>query len=163
MLWLLFHTLLRFAEASPTSGFRIHVLTQDSAQIVSATIIRGQRRLPLNCGDGQEFQFDGERDGIWTCEFKDGWKSPEYLEIALKDTNQTVFEGLVSMTNGKSTPSMAFQVRKKGSKWTATRIALHRNVHIENLMVTSREWVIGLWGLFVINILGWLLWFTKKS
>jgi len=128
---------------------------------IEASIGKGHNLVPMQCGDGQQYAFDGEEDGIWTCKYTGNLGQTERIQIKSSKLDKVLFDGLLKLQN-TTDASMDFQIQRSGDTWTAKRTSLHKNNFVNNLMVTNREWVIAVWSFIIINIVGWMLWISRQ-
>lgn len=144
------------------ASLTLEILLSNDFQDVQAEIRKGHSWIPLQCGDGQQFEFDGEEDGILTCQYKGPVGDTERLQIVSSKSPTPLFTGLLSIPKTKDA-RLAFQIKRLGSQWVCKRIALHRNHFVQDLMVTSREWIIAVWSILILNLIGWMLWISKRT
>ncbi len=133
----------------------------ESLGSIQASVVKGQNTTTLQCADSPDFAWDGETDDIWTCLFEGPINSPERIRIQSPMLSYPLFDGLLTLPNTKQV-TLTFQTRKIGSQWKADRIALHSPNQVNGVMVSSREWLIAIWAIIVLNILGLIIWFNQR-
>ena len=116
----------------------------------------------MQCGDGQEHDFDGAEDNIWTCQYLGTIGENERIYIGTSQSSVPLFDGLLSIPNTSHT-EIGFHVQRVNNKWTARRTALHQNNFVNNLMVTDREWIIALWSILIVHLMGIAIWLSRKT
>ena len=153
-------------DASANFGDRpiltLKILKPNNLNDVGAKIRKGHSWIPMQCGDGQQYAFDGVEDNIWTCQYIGPIGESERLYIGSSQVSQPLFDGLLSIPNTSSI-EIGFQVKQVNNKWTARRTALHQNNFVNNLMVTDREWIIALWSILIVHFMGISIWISRKT
>lgn len=149
-------------DAKPS--VRVHILKPKDISSISAYVHKGPSRRSMTCGDGHNVEFDDNEDGIWTCQYipEGSLGDTIHLTIEASNVSSPIFEGVLSLSKTRQT-SFDFLVTQQSNTWIAKRTSLHRNHIVNNLMVTNRELIIGIWSLSIINIIGWMLWISRRK
>ena len=104
----------------------LKILKPQDLQNVYAKVRKGYSWIPMQCGDGQEHDFDGAEDNIWTCQYLGTIGENERIYIGTSQSSVPLFDGLLSIPNTSHT-EIGFHVQRVNNKWTARRTALHQN------------------------------------
>ena len=164
----LYILLIGLCFGAPTTGAKptvtVHILKPKGLTSVNAYVHKGRSKRTMTCGDGQNIEFDNEEDGIWTCKYiaEGSIGDTIHLTIESEGLSYPVFEGVLSVSKTRQT-SFDFLLQQQANKWVAKRTSLHRNHFVDNLMVTDRELIIGLWSLLIVNTIGWMLWISRRK
>ena len=159
--WLFFRVCNPVQAENPKTILLIKVHHHESLGTIQSSIIKGHNATALQCADSPDFAWDGETDSIWTCLWEGPIRSPERIRIQSPMLSYPLFDGLLTIPNTKQV-ALTFQTRKIGSQWKADRIALHSPNHVNGVMVSSREWLIAIWAIIVLNILGLIIWINQR-
>ena len=150
------------ADVGDRPELSLKILLPQELLNIEAKIRKGHSWIPMRCGDGQQFAFDGEEDNIWTCQYFGPLGETERIAIESSQVSTTLFDGLISIPN-KSSTELGFLIKRVDNQWRALRTSIHQNTFVNNLMVTDREWVIALWSVLVVQLIGIMLWFSRKT
>lgn len=147
-------------ENSKQPTLLIRVLQSDQLEDIQVRIKRGHNSLPLHCGDGQEIPWDAIEDGILTCAFFQQLNVVEHILITSKSLKKPIMDSAIH-PGTETLPNFSYNITKKGSQWTANRVALHNSTPSLGALLNSWEWLIGFWSILIANILGWIWWNSK--
>ena len=160
----LFSMLLSAASAQPPTDQQptllVRVLQPETLQDIQVRLKHGHNTLPLHCGDGQEYPWDGIEDGILTCAYFKSLNLIEHLVISSPSLSIPIYDAVIHPDTGQL-PELSFNITRKGSTWTAHRTALHKTNGVSNVMDNPWGWLIAFWSLLITNCLGWIWWNSK--
>ena len=153
-------------QAQATTGkpsVELHIIKPDTLTQVTAFVHKGKITEAFQCGDDQRFTFDDSTDGIWTCKYFSQGILGDSIRISIQTTGvpYPLFDGLLTLPKIDH-PKFGFLIKQSQGQWLANRTSVHQNQSVDNLMVTNQELIITFWSIIVLNIVGLMLWFSKK-
>ena len=158
--------LTAFLQAQATNGkpsVELHIIKPDTLTQITAFVHKGRTKEGFQCGDDQRFTFDDSTDGIWTCKYFSQGILGDSIRISIQSSGipYPLFDGLLTLPKTDH-PQFGFLIKQSQGQWIANRTSVHQNHSVDNLMVTNQEWIITIWSIIILNIVGLMLWFSKK-
>ena len=159
--------LASLCDAQPVSekpSITLHILKPEGLSELGATLHNGRANRPFECGDDQKLDFDGGTDGIWTCKYIPTGVLGDtiHLTIGSESVPYPIFEGVLTLPKTQHS-EFGFLIKQSSGQWLGKRTSIHQNQSVNNLMVTDQEWIVAIWSVLVLNIVGIMLWFSRKT
>ena len=141
----------------------LHILKPDGLTHIGAFLHNGRAAKPFECGDDQKVDFDGGTDGVWTCKYIPTGVLGDTVRLSIvsEDIPYSLFDGLLTLPKSQHS-KFGFLIKQSKGQWIGTRTSLHENHAVNNLMVTTQEWIVSVWSIIIVNIVGLMLWFSRK-
>ena len=161
---ILLTTLCHAQPVNEKQSITLHILKPEGLTQVSASLHNGRATKPFECGDDQKLDFDGGTDGIWTCKYIPTGVLGDTVKLTIEtvDVPYPLFDGLLTLPKTQHS-KFGFLIKQSKGQWIGKRTSLHENHSVNNLMVTNQEWLIAIWSIVIVNIVGLMLWFSRKT
>ena len=156
-------TLLQAQATNGKPSVELHIIKPDEITEITASVHKGRIKESFQCGDDQKLSFDDSTDGIWTCKYFSQGILGDSIRISIHAAGIThpIFDGLLTLPKIDH-PQFGFLIKQSKGQWMAKRTSVHQNQSVDNLMVTNQELIITIWSIIILNIVGLMLWFSKK-